>query len=75
MESPKGEGISYLKVGVLIVEQVEPPSLQGAAVRFDLPKDESNKGAVIFRNDLNDHLILDTSFLDRDNSSRNGAQN
>jgi hypothetical protein len=75
MESPKRKRISYLKAGVLIVDQVEPPSLKGAAVWFDLPKDESIKGTVIFWNDRNDQLILYASFLNRYDSCGNGAHN
>jgi len=38
MESPKREQISYVKTGVLIVDQVEPAILKRTAVRLDLPK-------------------------------------
>ena len=57
MESPKRKRISYVKVGVLIVDQVKPAILKGTAVRLDLSKNESIKGAAIFWNDFNDHLI------------------
>jgi len=43
MESPKWKPISYMKAGVLKVDQVEPPVLKGASVRFDLSKDECIK--------------------------------
>ena len=43
MESPKREQISYVKTGVLIVDQVEPAILNGTAVRLDLPKNERIK--------------------------------
>ena len=38
MKSPKLKRISYVKAGVLIVDQVKPAILKGTAVRFDLSK-------------------------------------
>jgi len=64
MESPKWKPISYVKARVLMVDQVEPSLPKGASVRLDLPKDECIEGAAIFRNDLNDQLVLDASLLE-----------
>ena len=41
MESPKPKRISYVKVGVLIVDKVKPSILKGTAVRLDLSKNKS----------------------------------
>ncbi len=65
MESPKRKRISDVKAGVLMIDQVKPALLEGTAMRFDLSKGKGIKRAPIFRTDLNDHLILVTSFLDR----------
>jgi hypothetical protein len=43
MKSPKPKRISYVKAGVLIVDQVEPALLEGTAVRFDLSKGKGIK--------------------------------
>ena len=43
MGSPKRKRISYVKVGVLIVDQVKPAILKGTAVRLDLSKNEGMK--------------------------------
>ena len=40
MESPQGERISDVKVGILMVDQVEPILLEGTAVWFDLSENE-----------------------------------
>jgi len=71
MKSPKRKRISYVKAGVLIVDQVKPAILKGTAVRFDLSKGKGIKWASIFWADLNDHLILIALFLDRCNLCKN----
>jgi hypothetical protein len=38
MKSPKRKRISYVKAGVLMIDQVNPAILKGSAVRFDLSK-------------------------------------
>jgi hypothetical protein len=43
MKSPKLKRISYVKAGVLIVDQVKPAIIKGTAVRFDLSKGEGIK--------------------------------
>jgi hypothetical protein len=43
MKSPKRKRISYVKAGVLIVDQVKPAILKGTAVRFDLSKGKGIK--------------------------------
>jgi len=43
MKSPKPKRISYVKAGVLIVDQVKPALLEGTAVRFDLSKGKGIK--------------------------------
>jgi hypothetical protein len=43
LKSPKPKRISYVKVGVLIVDQVKPAILNGTAVRFDLSKGKGIK--------------------------------
>ena len=43
MESPKRKRISYVKAGVLIVDQVKPAILKGTTMRFDLSKSEGIK--------------------------------
>jgi len=43
LKSPKPKRISYVKVGVLIVDQVKPAILKGTAVRFDLSKGKGIK--------------------------------
>jgi hypothetical protein len=43
MKSPKLKRISYVKAGVLIVDQVKPAILKGTAVRFDLSKGKGIK--------------------------------
>ena len=43
MKSPKLKRISYVKAGVLMIDQVKPAILQGTAVRFDLSKDKGIK--------------------------------
>jgi hypothetical protein len=43
MESPKRKRISYVKAGVLIVDQVKPAILRGTAVRLDLSKNDGIK--------------------------------
>src|SRR6266481_214024 len=43
MKSPKLKRISYVKAGVLIVDQVKPAILNGTAVRFDLSKGKGIK--------------------------------
>ena len=43
MKSPKLKRISYVKAGVLIVDQVKPAIFQGTAVRFDLSKGKGIK--------------------------------
>jgi hypothetical protein len=71
MKSPKLKRISYVKAGVLIVDQVKSAIFQGTAVRFDLSKGKGIKWASIFRTNLNDHLILIASFLNRCNLCKN----
>src|SRR5208282_6235453 len=71
MKSPKLKRISYVKAGILIVDQVKPAILKGTAVRFDLSKGKGIKWASIFRTDLNDHLIMIASFLNRCNLCKN----
>jgi hypothetical protein len=43
MKSPKSKRISYVKAGVLIVDQVEPAILKGTALRFNLSKGKGIK--------------------------------
>ena len=43
MKSPKRKRISYVKAGVLIVDQVKPAILKGTDVRFDLSKGKGIK--------------------------------
>jgi len=43
MKSPKRKRISYVKAGVLIVDQVKPAILKETAVRFDLSKGKGIK--------------------------------
>jgi hypothetical protein len=43
MKSPKPKGISYVKAWVLIVDQVKPTILKGAAMRFDVSKGKGIK--------------------------------
>jgi hypothetical protein len=43
MKSPKPKRISYVKAGVLIVDQVKPAILKGTAMRFDLSKGKGIK--------------------------------
>jgi len=43
MKSPKLKRISYVKAGVLIVDQIKPAILKGTAVRFDLSKGKGIK--------------------------------
>ena len=57
----------------VIVDQVKAAVPEGTAVWFDLSKGKGIKGASIFRTDLNDHLVLITSFLDRCNLCGNRA--
>src|SRR5262249_32581120 len=73
MKSPKRKRVSDAKGGVLIVDQVKAAVPEGTAVWFDLSKGNGIQGASIFRTDLNDHLVLITSFLDRCNLCSNRA--
>ena len=73
MKRPKRKRISDAKGGVLIVDQVKAAVPEGTAVWFDLSKGNGIQGASIFRTDLNDHLVLITSFLDRCNLCSNRA--
>jgi hypothetical protein len=43
MESPKRKRISDVKAGVLMIDQVKPSVLEGAAVRFDLSEGKGIK--------------------------------
>ena len=43
MKSPKRKRISYVKSGVLIVDQIKPAIFKGTAVRFDLSKGKGIK--------------------------------
>ncbi len=51
----------------MIVDQVKPAILKGTAMRFDLSKGQGIKRPSIFGADMNDHLILIASFLNRRN--------
>jgi hypothetical protein len=43
MKSPKLKRISYVKAGVLMIDQVKPAILKGTAVRFDLSEGKGIK--------------------------------
>ena len=73
MKSPKRKRIPDAKAGVLIVDQVKAAVPEGTAVWFDRSKGKRIKRASIFWTDLNDHLVLITSFLDRCNVCSNRA--
>jgi hypothetical protein len=64
--SPERKWITGVQGWVLIVNEIEPAILKRTAVGFDLSESERIKRASVFRTDLNDHLILITSFFDRD---------
>ena len=66
MESPKREQIPYVQARNSIIDQIQPAILKRTAVRFDLSKSKRIERAPILGADLNDQLILITSFFDRD---------
>jgi len=48
-----------------VIDEIQPAILQRAAVGFDLSKSQRIKRASVLLADLDDHLILITSFFDR----------
>ena len=62
MQRPKRELIPRLQAGIPVINEIQPAIFQRTAVGFDLSKQERVKRAAVLGADLDNHLILVTSF-------------
>jgi hypothetical protein len=73
VESPKRELIPSVKAGIPVINKIQPAILKRTAVRLDLSKSERVKRASVLGADLDNHLVVITSFFDRDHFCGKGV--